>query len=150
MVIIAALIVFFIIFFVLKKHVGPAHLAVIAGMSVYDSFGHNIVDGAQKAFQSAPKSLLEVIVFLVLVLALPLLLYFRSGRGGLFGILRFIEAATFSALLVSICSWCITYFFPLDSLSSNILSTINSFKGIIVVAGIAFAYFDILMYRDNY
>ena len=149
MIIIAALVVFFIIFYVLKKHVGPAHLAVIAGMCVYDSFGHNLVDGAAKVIHSAPRSLLEVIIFLTFVLILPFILYLRSGRGGLFGILRIIEAATFSALLVSICSWCISYLIPLDSLSTSILSGINAIKGIIVVAGIAFAYFDILVYREN-
>lgn len=149
MIIIAALAIFFIIFYVLKKHVGPAHLAVIAGMCVYDSFGHNLVDGAAKVVHSAPRSLLEVIIFLTFVLILPFILYLRSGRGGLFGILRIIEAATFSALLVSICSWCISYLIPLDSLSTSILSGINAIKGIIVVAGIAFAYFDILVYREN-
>lgn len=149
MIIIAALAVFFIIFYVLKKHVGPAHLAVIAGMCVYDSFGHNLVDGTAKVVHSAPRSLLEVIIFLTFVLILPFILYLRSGRGGLFGILRIIEAATFSALLVSICSWCISYLIPLDSLSTSILSGINAIKGIIVVAGIAFAYFDILVYREN-
>ncbi len=152
MIIIGALVVFFILFFVLKKHVGPAHLAMIAGISVYDSFGKNLVDGAAHLLKSAPRGLLEVIVFLVLVLGLPLLLYIRSGRGGLFGILRIIEAAVFSALLVSICSWCISYFIPLDSLSTDILNVINSEQvmGIIVVTGIAFAYFDILMYREDY
>ena len=149
MVILAALIVFFIIFYVLKKHVGPAHLAVIAGMCVYDSFGQNLVNGIMKAVHSAPRNLIEVIVFLSFVLILPFILYLRSGRGGLFGILRVIEAATFSALLVSICAWCISYLLPLDSLSTNILAGINAVKGIIVVAGIAFAYFDILVYKSN-
>ncbi|MBP5511987.1 hypothetical protein J6X90_01195 [Candidatus Saccharibacteria bacterium] len=150
MIIIGALVAFFILFFVLKKHVGPAHLAMIAGMSVYDSFGKNLVDGAAHLLKSTPRGLLEVVIFLVLVLGLPLLLYIRSGRGGLFGILRIIEAAVFSALLVSICSWCISYFVPLDSLSTNILNVINSAKGIIVITGIAFAYFDILIYREDY
>jgi len=149
MIIIVALVLLFGLFFFLKKHVGPAHLAVIAGISVYESFGKNIVDGIHSIAKSAPVGLLEVLVFLVLVLGLPMLLYLRSGRGGIFGILRIIEAAIFSALLVSLCSWCITYFFPLDSLSSNILSFINTYKGIIMVSGIAFAYFDILMYRDD-
>ena len=150
MIIIVALVLLFGLFFFLKKHVGPAHLAVIAGISVYESFGKNIVDGIHGIAKSAPVGLLEVLVFLILVLGLPMLLYLRSGRGGIFGILRIIEAAIFSALLVSLCSWCITYFFPLDGLSNNILNFIYTYKGIIMVTGIAFAYFDILMYRDDY
>ena len=149
MIIIGVLILLFIIFFALKKHVGPAHLAVIAGISVYESFGKNIVDFLHQTFSSAPERILEIIVFLILVLGLPLLLYLRSGRGGIFGILRIIEAGLFSALLVSLCSWCIAYFIPLDNLGDNIISVIDSYKGIIMAAGILFAYFDILMYRDD-
>ena len=150
MVIILALVLLFALFFFLKKHVGPAHLAVIAGISVYESFGKNIVDGIHKIAQAAPERLLEIIVFLVLVLGLPMLLYLRSSRGGIFGILRIIEAAIFASLLVSLCAWCITYFMPLDEISRNILNFIETYKGIIMVAGIGFAYFDILMYRDDY
>lgn len=150
MIIIAALVLLFAVFFFLKKHVGPAHLAVIAGISVYESFGKNIVDGIHQLIKNAPTNVIEVIVFLILVLGLPMLLYLRSGRGGIFGILRIIEAAIFSALLVSLCAWCLTSFISLDGLSNNILSFIESYKGIIMVSGIAFAYFDILMYRDDY
>ncbi len=149
MVIILALVLLFAAFYFLKKHVGPAHLAVIAGISVYDSFGKNIAEGIHHIAKSAPVGLLEVAVFLILVLGLPMLLYLRSSRGGIFGILRITEAAIFAALLVSLCSWCIAYFIPLDGLSQNILSFIEAYKGIIMIAGIAFAYFDILMYRDE-
>jgi len=150
MVIIFALILLFSAFYFLKKHVGPAHLAVIAGISVYESFGKNIVDGIHHIAKSAPTNLLEVLVFLVIVVGLPMLLYLRSSRGGIFGVLRIVEAGIFSALLVSLCSWCIAFFIPLDNLGQNILSFIEAYRGIIMVSGIAFAYFDILMYRDEY
>lgn len=150
MIIIIALVLLAAAFYFLKKHVGPAHLATIAGISVYESFGRNIVDGIHHVAKSAPVGLLEVIVFLILVLGLPMLLYLRSSRGGIFGILRITEAVIFSSLLVSLCAWCIAYFIPLDGLGNNILSFIESYKGIIMIAGIAFAYFDILMYRDDY
>ena len=149
MIIVAILAVLFALFFFLKKHVGPAHLAVIAGISDYESFGKNIISLVKEATKTAPTELIEVIVFLVLVVGLPMLLYLRSGRGGLFGILRIVEAAIFSALLVSLCSWCITQFFPIDDLSNTILKYINTYKGIIMASGIGFAYFDILMYRDS-
>ena len=150
MIIILALLLLFGLFFFLKKHVGPAHLAVIAGISVYESFGKNIASGIHNIAKSAPIGLIEVLVFLVLVLGLPMLLYLRSSRGGIFGVLRVIEAAIFSMLLVSLCAWCISYFISLDGLSQNILNFIETYKGIIMISGIAFAYFDILMYRDDY
>ena len=149
MVIVIILSVLFAIFFFLKKHVGPAHLAVIAGISVYDTFGKDIINLAKKALKDTPTQFIEVGVFLILVLGLPMLLYLRSGHGGLFGILRIVEAAVFSALIVSLCSWCITKFVPLDDLSRSILSYIDTYKGIAMTAGIAFAYFDILIYRDS-
>ncbi|MDO4967226.1 MAG: hypothetical protein Q4E70_00440 [Candidatus Saccharibacteria bacterium] len=148
MVILGALIILFILFFVLKKHVGPAHLAVIVGVTVYDTFGTDVVNGLMNMINGAPKDLLKVVVFLILVLGLPLLLYFRSSRGGLFGILRIIEALLFSSLLVSLCAWCINYFAPFDGLGKNIVDFITKYKGIIMLAGVLSAYFDILFYRE--
>lgn len=148
MIIIAALAILFALFFVLKKHVGPAHLAVIAGVTVYDTFGTDVVNGLLNVVHDVPKTLLEVIVFLILVLGLPLLLYLRSSRGGLFGILRLIEALLFSALLVSLCAWCINYFAPFDTIGKNIVDFIAKYKGIIMLAGVLSAYFDILFYRE--
>ncbi|MBR1875315.1 hypothetical protein IJ798_02995 [Candidatus Saccharibacteria bacterium] len=148
MIIIAALAILFALFFVLKKHVGPAHLAVIAGVTVYDTFGTDVVNGLLNVVHDVPKTLLEVIVFLILVLGLPLLLYLRSSRGGLFGILRLIEALLFSALLVSLCAWCINYFAPFDAIGKNIVDFIAKYKGIIMLAGVLSAYFDILFYRE--
>ena len=148
MIIIAALAILFALFFVLKKHVGPAHLAVIAGVTVYDTFGTDVVNGLLNVVHDVPKTLLEVIVFLILVLGLPLLLYLRSSRGGLFGILRLIEALLFSALLVSLCAWCINYFAPFDAIGKNIVDFIAKYKGIIMLAGVLSPYFDILFYRE--
>lgn len=148
MIIIACLVVLFILFFVLKRHIGPAHLAVIAGVTVYDTFGTDMVSGLNNMIKDVPKSLLEVIIFLILVVGLPLLLYFRSSRGGLFGILRIIEAALFSALLVSLCAWCVNYFAPFDTIGKNIVDFIAKYKGIIMLAGVLAAYFDILFYRE--
>lgn len=148
MIIIGALVALFALFFVLKKHVGPAHLAVIAGVTVYDTFGGDVVNGLLNVIHGAPKDLLKIIVYLILVLGLPLLLYLRSSHGGLFGILRIAEAALFSALLVSLCAWCINYFAPFDTIGKNIVDVITQYKGIIMLAGVLFAYFDILFYRE--
>lgn len=149
MIIILVTVLLFILFFFIKKHVGPAHLAVIAGVSIYESIGKDFASNIAPNLNSVPKDLIEIIIFLLLVLALPLLLYFRSSRGGVYGFLRIIEALSFSALLASMCAWCITYFVPMDELSKTILSTIEPIKGIIAIVGIAFAYFDILFYRSD-
>ncbi len=150
MVIIIILALLFILFFILRKHAGPAQLAVIAGVCAYDFIGKTIVHGISNVFHSAPKNLLEIIVFLIIVLILPLLLYIRSGHDRIYGVLRILEALTFSVLLTTVCSWCIAYFIPLDGLSKNIVASVSSFKGIIVIVGIVFAYFDIMFCKDKY
>lgn len=150
MIIAGVLTILFLIFFFLKRHIGPALLAMIAGLSVYETFGDKIVNLIQNIKGDIPADLIKVLVFLVLILLLPMLLYFQSGRGGLFGILRFVEALIFSALLTSLCAWCINYFVPFDDLSRQILTEIDDFKGIIIAIGTAIAYFDILLYHTEY
>jgi len=148
MIIIIALVLLFILFFSLRKHTGPAHLAAIAGVSIYEAFGKELAKNLSSSIHTQ-KSLIEVIIFLVLVVVLPLILYFRSSRNYSSPFFRIIEALVFSALLVSLSAWCINYFIPFDNLSKNIFSAINSFKGIIMVVGLVFAYFDILFYRNS-
>ncbi len=148
MVIIIALAVLFGLFFVVRKHIGPAHLAVIAGLSVYESFGHQFAEYIQRLATDAPIELIENGLFLAFVLAFPLLLYLRSYSGGLFGILRLAEAAMFAALLALLIAPALSYFFPFDSLANQIVANIENFRGIIVLLGVLAAYFDILMYHE--
>lgn len=145
MVIIVALAALFLIFFVLRKHTGPAHLAMIAGLSVYQMFGEGLAHWMHDSFLSAlPEELLKNSVYLALIVVFPLILYLRSGRGGLSGILRIIESLIFAAVMVSLISEPLAYFFPFDSLAAQISSFIKNIEGTIVVIGIITAYFDLL------
>lgn len=148
MVIIATLVALFILFFFVRKNVGPAILGAIAGLTVYEMFSSDLAAFIQSHLEGTPIELINTIIYLVLVLGMPLVLYFQSRRGGLFGLLRIVEAALITALFTILVADAISYFMPLDELSSNILSGINNFKGPILMASIAFAYFDIIFYRD--
>lgn len=148
MVIIITLAVLFGLFFVVRKHIGPAHLAVIAGLSVYEMFGHQFAEYIQKLAENAPIELIENCLFLAFVLIFPLILYLRSYNGGLFGILRLAEAVIFAALLALLIAPALSYFFPFDNLANQIVAQIESFRGIIVLIGVLTAYFDILMYHE--
>ena len=148
MVIIITLIILFGLFFVVRKHIGPAHLAVIAGLSVYETFGQQFAEYIQKVFENAPLEMIQNGLYLAFVLAFPVLLYLRSYSGGLFGILRVAEAVIFAALLALLIAPALSYFFPFDNLAHQIVAQIENFRGIIVLIGVLTAYFDILMYHE--
>lgn len=148
MVIIATLVALFALFFFLRKNVGPAILGAIAGLTVYEMFSADLAAFIQSQLDGTPIELINTIIYLILVLGMPLVLYFQSRRGGLYGLLRIIEAALITALFTMLVADAISYFTPLDDLSQNILATINNFRGPILMASIAFAYFDVIFYRD--
>ena len=149
MTIIIALVALTLIFFAIRKHTGPAHLAMIAGLSVYEMFGIGFAETLQGIFSAAPLALLDNIIYLALVLVFPLLLYFHSSHGGLTGILRLAEAVIFAALMVALISTPLAYFFPFDSLSVHIASFVHHIEGTIVVIGIITAYLDILFFKHH-
>ena len=148
MVIIATLVALFLIFFFVRHHTGPAHLAMIAGLSVYEMFGTQFADWIHKLLTGVPLDLIQTGVYIALILLFPVLLYLRSSRGGMFGILRVVEAALFSALLTSLLSATIAKYVTFDSLATQISNFITSIEGTIVLVGIGAAYFDILMYHE--
>ena len=149
MVIIALLALLFAAFFMVRRHTGPATLAIIAGVSVYEAFGGQLVDLLKKVGLSGlSDGKLGALVFVLLVVGFPMILYFRSSRGGLFGILRVAEAALLAILLTSLLSPHVAEWFAFDGLSNNILAWIATVKGPILVVGILTAYFDVLMYRS--
>lgn len=147
MVIIAALVLLFALFFVLRKNIGPAHLAMLAGLSVFEMFGTQMAEFISRAANNFSLDFVKNVIYLVLVAAFPLLLYVRSGRGGLFGLLRIVEAALFAVIMTSLIASSLQFFLPFDGLSTQILSYIENVKGPIVMVGIAAAYVDILLYR---
>ena len=149
MVIIATLIILFLAFFFVRHHTGPSHLAMIAGLSVYQMFGTQFAEWLHNIASNIPLDILETCIYVALILVFPLLLYFRSSRGGMFGILRVAEALLFSALLTSLLSATIAKYVTFDGLATQISSFISSIEGTIVVSGIISAYFDILMYRSE-
>jgi hypothetical protein len=147
MVIIVALAVFILLFFLVRKHIGPAGLAMIAGVAVFEAFGRGFAEWILKMFEGVPLELVEMGVYVALVAGFPILLYLRTERGGLSGILRVAEAVIFSAILVSLISGPLAYFFPFDSLALEISEFIKGIWGPIVMTGVLVAYLDILVYH---
>lgn len=148
MILIALLVGLFVLFFFIRHHTGPAHLAMIAGLSVYQMFGTDFAGWIHKAISSFPLEIIQSGVFITLILVFPLLLYLRSSRGGMFGILRIAEAAVFAVLLTALLSTTISQYIGFDQISVQIASFIKSIEGPLVLVGVLTAYFDLLMYHD--
>ena len=147
MIILITLVALFVLFFFVRHHTGPAHLAMIAGLSVYELFGVQFSEWIHSFATGMPLDLIKTIVYVALILVFPLILYLRSSRGGMSGILRISEAALFSALLTSLLSATLAKYISFDGLATQISSFISSIEGTIVLVGIASAYFDILLYH---
>lgn len=124
---------------------GPAVLAAIAGVAVAEAFSPQIL---QLVNLGLPTGKAKALIYLVLVVGFPMILYFKSSRGGMFGILRIAEALLFSALITSLLAPSVAEWFAFDDLSRQVLGFINSNLGIIMMAGIGTAYLDILFYRS--
>lgn len=148
MVIIALLVVLFLIFFFVRHHTGPAHLAMIAGLSVYEMFGTQFAEWIHKLIGGAPIDLIQTCVYVALVLAFPILLYLRSSRGGMFGILRVAEAALFAVLMTSLLSATVAKYVTFDTLATQVSGFISSIEGPIVLVGVISAYLDIVLYHE--
>lgn len=148
MVIIAVLAGLFALFFFVRHHAGPAHLAMIAGLSVYEMFGVQFSEWLHKIVSGIPLDLSQTIIYLALILVFPLLLYLRSHRGGLFGIMRIAEAAIFACIMTALLSATIARFLPFDTLSSQISNFISSIEGPLVLVGVITAYIDVMLYHE--
>ncbi len=148
MVILVILAVFFGVFLLLKHRIGPTQLAVIAGLSIYDSFGTQFANFLHSFFQNISTEHLTSVAFLLFVVLLPLMLYFRSHKGGLFGIFRIAASAVLAALLTTLIAPIVANFFVFDTLSNDIIGFFNNIRSTVILISIVTAYLDILFYKD--
>src|SRR5574344_940924 len=147
MVILIFLIGLFLIFFLLKKHIGPALLAVIAGVSVYTLVINDLIKVLGPVIPLGTE-VLQNIIYLIFVLGFPVVLYITSAHTGLFGVIRIVQAGVLAAILTLLCASKLAFFFSFDTTSVSIVSAIANYQGWIMIAGIAIAYVDILLSRS--
>ncbi len=146
MAVIVALAIFIFIFYFIRKHSGPMHLATIAGVAVFNSFGPIFLMWIKGIWPDASEELINHIIYLALVLVFPFLLYFHSNHGGSSGLLRILEAVVSAAIMVSMIAGPLGYFFSFDDLSVNICNFISTIEGPVVLGATIAAYLDILLY----
>ena len=145
MAIIVALAASLLLFFVFHKHTGVMHLAMIAGLSIYEMFGDLFVGWAENFVHGADPECIKMFVYAILVVGFPLLLFLKSSRGGFHGIFHLAEAVITAIVITTLAAEPLAYFFSFDNLSTEIFSFIKMIEEPVVVASILTAYLDILL-----
>ncbi|MDR0398147.1 MAG: hypothetical protein LBH36_03140 [Candidatus Nomurabacteria bacterium] len=138
----------FLLFFLLGRYSGPAHLASIAGVAVNTEFGGYLVDWIVKLSGEASRDLVTVIVYLVFVLGFPMVLYLKSHRFK-HGPVEAAQTAVFALLVVTIIADPLARLIDYDTISIAITGVLDSLTPYILVAATAAGYVDILMYRKH-
>ena len=121
------------------------HLAMIAGLSIYTMFGDLFASWAENFVHGVDPECIKMIVYSVLILGFPLLLFLKSSRGGLHGIFHIAEAIITAIVIATLAAEPTAYFFSFDNLSTEIFSFIKMIEEPVVVASILTAYLDILL-----
>ncbi|MDR2063401.1 MAG: hypothetical protein LBQ02_01230 [Candidatus Nomurabacteria bacterium] len=149
MFIIIALVALFGLLALCHRHSGPAHLAAIAGVEVYRSFGGWLNDTVLSSLDDPVREVIVNAIYLLLIFAFPMLLYFRS-HPKTHGAMHIVESAIFAILLVSLVAPALTTWVSYDDLSKNIINIIDHNIQYIIIAGIITAYLDILVYKKGH
>ena len=138
-----------LVFMIFRRHVGVPFLAMVAGITVYDLYGAQFARVLSEWVPNISESIAQHVLYLVFVAFFPLVLYFRVGKSGLFGVLRFIEAGIFALLLTMLLSNALAGLFSFDTLARELANWIQGVKKYLMVAGVIFAYVDTFLYRSG-
>ena len=149
MVLVVTLAILLLVFFLLRKNSGAAVLAMIAGLATYNMFGLDLAAQIHGWIPDWNQWVIEKVIYFVLVLGFPLLLYTRTGRGGLHGILRLVHTIVVAIFLTALLAEPLSEIFAFDDLSSDIAAWISGVQGIVVIVGLIGAYLDILFCRSE-
>lgn len=148
MVLVVLLAALLLLFLMVRNHVGVPFLAMIAGLAVYQTVGGQFAQFLCSLSGKLDPWWVERILYILLVAVIPLILYFRVGKTGLFGALRIAESVIFAVLLTMLLSGPLADMLSFDNLSRDLANWIESVKGLVMVAGISLAYVDAFFYRS--
>ena len=81
---------------------------------------------------------------------MPLILYIRSGKSGLFGVMRIIEAVIFALLLTVLIADPLASLFSFDNTARDVANWIEGIRGVLMVVGVIFAYVDVMFFRSGH
>jgi len=149
MVLVVLLAALLLLFLLLRHHVGVPFLAMIAGVAVYQACGERFAAMIHRWVPMADIWWMERILLILLVAVIPLVIYFRVGRSGLFGFVRIVESIVFALLLTMLVAAPLADMLSFDNLAHDLANWIAGIKDIVMMVGIILAYVDVLFYRTS-
>ena len=148
MVLVVLLAALLLLFLMVRNHVGVPFLAMIAGLAISQTVGGQFAEFLCGLSSKLDPWWVERILHIIFVAVMPLTLYFRVGKTGLFGALRIVESVVFALLLTMLVAGPLSDMLSFDNLSRELAAWIESVKGLVLVVGIILAYVDAFFYRS--
>ena len=147
MVLVVVLAALLLLFLIMRHNVGLPFLAMIAGVAVYENFGAGFAEVLHDWFSQIDVSLAQQGLYALFVILVPLLLYLRAGRSGLFGVLRIIENVVFASMLTILASSILVDYFSFDNTSVELAGWLEGVRGYLMVIGVIMSYVDVFLFR---
>lgn len=149
MVLVVLLAALLLLFLLVRHHVGVPFLAMVAGVALYEAFGASFAQTINQWIPAADVWWTEKILYAMFVAVMPIILYFRVGKSGLFGAMRIVESIIFALLLTILLANPLSQIFSFDGYSAQLASWINGIRGVVMVVGVILAYVDVFFYRSS-
>ena len=146
-VVLAALLLLFLL---VRHHVGVPFLAMVAGVAVYEAFGLQFASAIHQWIPAIDEWWAQLGLYVLFVFVMPIVLYIRAGKSGLFGALRVIEAIVFALLLTVLVADPLASLFSFDNTARDVANWIEGIRGILMVIGVIFAYVDVMLFRSSH
>ena len=147
MVLVVVLAALLLLFLIMRHNVGLPFLAMIAGVAVYENFGAGFAETLHDWFSQIDVSLAQQGLYALFVILVPLLLYLRAGRSGLFGVLRIVENVVFASMLTILASSILVDYFSFDNTSVELAGWLEGVRGYLMVIGVIMSYVDVFLFR---
>ncbi len=142
MVVFIALLAIVALMIIAHRHSGPAQLAVIAGAFVYRTFGDWLVETVLGQAPNLAQNVVSGVIFLILVVGFPMLLYFRSQPGRI-GLIHLFETLIFASVLVAMAAPVVGQWITFDSWTLAVIGWVEQNLQFVTIAAIISAYYDI-------
>ena len=149
MVLVILISVLLLMCFGMRRHGGIAFLAAIAGVYIFDRFGQDFANFLCDLIPAIDIWWCTRILYLVFVLAFPLIIYFRASKGGLFGVLRWVETIAFTFLITILVAPTLAEIFEFDDLAQLIVQGVDVVRTPMLILGVILSYVDILIAKKT-
>jgi len=148
MVVLVAIISLFLLFLMMRRHAGATILAVVAGGFIDGAVNGVVTDFLSEILGGVPQNLIRCGLTFLLVIIMPLILYFR-GEKGLAGVARVVQALALMLVMVVLVAGAVEGVFTADELSAGIIRGLGMVGSIVVLAGVGVAYWDVVFFKNS-